>query len=86
VVKKFEANLKWGILAYGFLRLKWEGCQGEKMVAFSSKTRGFYPSYLGKRMAETSEHLLEDVLPFAPYRQLSLIYIRTTIDAQDQTG
>lgn len=69
VVKEFEAYLKCGILSHGFLRLKCQDCQNEKVVAFSCKTRGFCPSCWGKRMAETSEHLLEYVLPFAPYRQ-----------------
>ncbi len=69
VIKEFEAYLKCGILSHGFLRLKCQDCQNEKVVAFSCKTRGFCPSCWGKRMAETSEHLLEDVLPFAPYRQ-----------------
>ena len=43
VIQEFEAFLKCGILAYGFLRLKCGTCQGEKIVAFSCKKKGVLP-------------------------------------------
>ena len=44
VVKEFDAYLKCGILAYGFLRIVCKDCSEEKIVAFSCKKRGFCPS------------------------------------------
>ena len=44
VKKEFEAFLKCGLLAHGFLRLQCEACKQEKLVAFSCKKRGFCPS------------------------------------------
>ena len=72
VERELRAFLDCGILANGFLRTKCEGCQFERAVAFSCKRRGFCPSCGGKRMAEVAEHLIEHVLPVAPYRQYVL--------------
>ncbi len=69
VRNEFEAYLKCGILAHGFLRLQCEDCKGEKIVAFSCKKRGFCPSCCAKRKAEAATHLVENVLPLVPYRQ-----------------
>ena len=69
VKREFDAYLKCGILEYGFLRLHCDSCDIEKIVAFSCKKRGFCPSRWAKRMAESAEHLVENVLPVAPYRQ-----------------
>ncbi|MBM4254192.1 MAG: transposase [Deltaproteobacteria bacterium] len=69
VVKEFEAYLKCGILAHGFIRLKCTTCCDEKIVAFSCKKRGFFPSCCAKRMAEAATHLTQNVLPLVPYRQ-----------------
>jgi len=69
VVKEFEEYLKCGILAHGFLRVKCESCEHEKLVAFSCKRRGFCPSCGGKRMAETAAHLVDHVIPEVPVRQ-----------------
>jgi ribosomal protein S27E len=69
VEDEFEAYLKCGRLEYGFLRVKCESCQAEKLVAFSCKRRGFCPSCGGRRMAETAALLLDDVLPRQPVRQ-----------------
>ena len=44
VKDEFAAYLDCGILAHGFLRLRCDGCGHEKLVAFSCKRRGFYPS------------------------------------------
>jgi Transposase zinc-binding domain len=74
VTAEFEAFLKCGILAYGFLRLKCQGCTEERIVAFSCKKRGFCPSCCAKRKAETAAHLVDSVLPLAPYRQMVLSF------------
>lgn len=74
VIDEFEAFLKCGILAYGFLRLKCNCCSEEKIVAFSCKKRGFCPSCCAKRQCETAAHLVDNVLPLAPYRQMVLSF------------
>jgi hypothetical protein len=66
---EFEAYLKCGRLEHGFLRVKCESCQAEKLVAFSCKRRGFCPSCGGRRMAETAALLVDDILPRQPIRQ-----------------
>lgn len=74
VVDEFEAFLKCGIPAYGFLRLKCTCCNEEKVVAFSCKKRGFCASCCAKRQVETAAHLVDNVLPLAPYRQMVLSF------------
>jgi hypothetical protein len=69
VEDEFEAYLKCGLLEYGFLRVKCDACQAEKLVAFSCKRRGFCPSCGARRMAETAALLVDDVLPQQPVRQ-----------------
>jgi hypothetical protein len=69
VEKEFRAYLECGILAHGFVRMHCDSCSRERIVAFSCKKRGFCPSCWAKRMAESAEHLVENVLPVAPYRQ-----------------
>jgi ribosomal protein S27E len=49
---EFDAYLKCGILAHGFLRLRCAACAHEKLVAFSCKGRGICPSCGGRRMAQ----------------------------------
>src|SRR5690606_34977611 len=41
-------------------------------VAYSCKKRGFCPSCAGKRMAESEQHLIENILPHVGYRQYVL--------------
>ena len=74
VIKEFDAYLKCGLLAYGFLRLKCSDCGDEKITAFSCKKRGFCPSCCAKRQAETAAHLVDNVLPLVPYRQMVLSF------------
>ena len=54
VQDEFEAYLKCGILAHGFLRVRCNECAHEKLVAFSCKRRGFCLSCGARRMAETA--------------------------------
>ena len=59
-----------GLLCRGFARLRCDGCEETRLVAFSCKGRGFCPSCLGRKMASTAAHLIEDVLPVGmPLRQ-----------------
>ena len=74
VEKEFREYLKCGILAYGFLRFRCEGCHKEQLVAFSCKRRGFCPSCGGRRMSESAIHLVDEVLPVKPIRQWVLSF------------
>jgi hypothetical protein len=69
VREEFEAYLRCGRLEHGFVRAKCTGCRHEHLVAFSCKRRGWCPSCAARRMAETGAHLVDNVLPRAPYRQ-----------------
>ena len=69
VEDEFDAYLKCGLLEHGFLRVKCDACQAEKLVAFSCKRRGFCPSCGARRMAETAALLVDNVLPQQPVRQ-----------------
>jgi Transposase zinc-binding domain/Putative transposase len=87
VKDEFDAFLKCGILAHGFLRLRCSECAHEQLVAFSCKRRGFCPSCGARRMAETAAHLVDHVIPPVPVRQwvLSLpIPLRLLFAAQPQ--
>ena len=74
VLDEFDAYMRCGILAHGFIRLVCDSCQKELAVAFSCKRRGFCPSCCAKRMAEAATHLTENVLPLAPYRQFVISF------------
>jgi len=76
VEDEFAACLKCGLIEHGFLRVKCDACQAEKLVAFSCKRRGFCPSCGARRMAETAALLVDKVLPQQPVRQwvLSLTF------------
>lgn len=69
VAKELREFLRCGLLQYGFLRTKCQNCDFERAVPFSCKGRGFCPSCCGKRMAEKAYHLIDNILPDAPYRQ-----------------
>jgi hypothetical protein len=69
VRQEFEDFLKCGVLAYGFLRVRCEDCDSEKIVAFSCKRRGFCPSCGGRKMAETAAFLVDQIFPKIPIRQ-----------------
>jgi hypothetical protein len=70
ITNEFEAFLNCGIAAHGFLRLACAQCCQEKIAAFSCKKRGWCPLCYAKRQAEVALHLLDDILPRAPYRQM----------------
>ena len=66
VVREVEEYLRCGLLEHGCVRV---GCDLEHLVPFSCKRRGFCPSCLGRRMADTALHLVEKVIPEVPVRQ-----------------
>ncbi len=66
---EFEAYLRCGILAHGFLRARCQDCGDSRLVAFSCKRRGFCGSCIGRRMCDTAAHLVDNVLPRVPVRQ-----------------
>ena len=68
VVKEFEEYLRCGRLEHGCLHLVCRECGYSELVAFSCKQRGFCPSCLGRRMADTAVHLEQSVLPRVPIR------------------
>jgi hypothetical protein len=78
VERTFDAYLRCGILAHGFARVRCGDCGHDRLVALSCKRRGFCPGCGGRRMAEVAAHLVDRVLPRAPYRQwvLSLPFAR----------
>lgn len=55
-------------LEHGCLHLVCRECGYSELVAFSCKQRGFCPSCLGRRMADTAVHLEQSVLPRVPIR------------------
>jgi len=74
VTKEFGEYLKCGRLEHGFLRVRCESCQDEKLVAFSCKKRGFCPSCGARRMADSAALLVDDILPHQPMRQWVLSF------------
>jgi len=66
---EFEDYLECGGLEYGFLRVRCETCQAEKLVAFSCKHRGFCPSCAARWMTESAALLVDEIRPQVPIRQ-----------------
>jgi hypothetical protein len=76
VEEEFHRFLSCGLLSAGFCRVECPDCQEESVVAFSCRGRAFCLSCLGRRMSDSSAHLVDRVLPVAPYRQWVLAYPR----------
>ena len=74
VAKELRNYLTCGVIQYGFLRVLCPSGDYETVVPYSCKGRGFCPSCFGKRGAEAVEHLVDQVLPWAPYRQWVLTF------------
>jgi len=74
VKHEFERFLSCGILSAGFARIQCStpGCKFERLVAYSCKGRSICPACLSRRMADCAAHLVDRVLPLAPYRQWTL--------------
>ena len=70
VERELRAFVECGVLANGFVRIRCGDCGKSRAVAFSCKGRGFCPSCTGRRMADTSARLVDDVFPpEVPVRQ-----------------
>ena len=69
VERELRGQLTCGILAAGFCRVFCPSCGSDLLVPFSCKGRGFCPSCGGRRMAEVSAHLIDNVFPEVPVRQ-----------------
>ena len=74
VKHEFERFLSCGILGAGFARLQCStpGCTFERLVGYSCKGRSICPACVSRRMADCASHLVDHVLPVAPYRQWTL--------------
>jgi len=68
VVREFDQYLDCGILERGCLLLECRHCGHRELVGLSCKCRGFCPSCIGRRMADTAVHLEREVLPEVPIR------------------
>jgi hypothetical protein len=68
VERELAEYLRCGILAHGLARVRCTTCHDDMIVA-SGKRRGLCPSCTARRMADTAAHLIDQVLPQAPYRQ-----------------
>src|SRR5262249_40497164 len=62
-------GLPCGLLCHGFARVRCDDCGHEVLVPLSCKNRGVCPSCTTRRMHDTAAHLVDRVLPRAPYRQ-----------------
>ena len=70
VENELRDYVKCGVLAHGFVRVRCKDCGKSMAVGFSCKGRGFCPSCTGRRMADTSARLVDDVFPAGvPVRQ-----------------
>ncbi|MBI5423391.1 MAG: transposase [Opitutae bacterium] len=69
VEQEFRKYVRCGVLAHGFARARCKQCGADILVAFSCKRRGLCPSCGARRMANTSAHLVDHVLPDVPIRQ-----------------
>jgi hypothetical protein len=72
VKREFERYLRCGQLQRGFARVRCSGCGFERLVPYSCKGRSLCPSCVARRMADTAAHLVDHVLPVAPYRLWTL--------------
>lgn len=73
VEREFLRYMDCGLLARGFARLRCPSCGFERLVAFSCKGR-ICPSCWARRAADTAAHLVDHILPEAPYRQWVLTF------------
>jgi hypothetical protein len=74
VEKTFRNYVDCGRLELGFCRVVCPSCGYERLRAFSCKCRGVCPSCDARRMNDSAAHLVDRVLPTAPYRQFVLTF------------
>ena len=63
VRREFEKYLGCGVLENGFVRAYCHQCGHEKLVVFSCKCLGFWPSCTARRMNDLASHIVNKVLP-----------------------
>ena len=73
IEREFRRYLDCGILARGFARIRCASCGFERLVAFSCKGR-LCPSCWSRKAADVAAHLVDRLLPEAPYRQWVLTF------------
>ena len=73
IESEFQRYLDCGILARGFARVRCASCGFERFVAFSCKGR-LCPSCWARKAVDVAAHLVDRVLPEAPYRQWVLTF------------
>jgi hypothetical protein len=73
IEKEFRRYLDCGILSRGFARVRCESCGFDRLVAFSCKGR-LCPSCWARKAADVAAHLVDRLLPEAPYRQWVLTF------------
>jgi ribosomal protein S27E len=66
--------LRCGDLASGFVRLQCPDCGHERLLAFTCKTRNFYPACHQRRVLSTGESIANSVCREVPHRQFDRIY------------
>lgn len=69
---ELEGFLTCGVLEHGLAVQACRQCAFRRVVGFACEGRGFCPSCLGRRMAETAANLVDHVLPEIPYRHYVL--------------
>ena len=69
VQRGFDNYLKCGRMEYRFLRLRCDGCHHQWLAASSRERRGNSPCCGARRMAQSAELLVDDVLPHQPIHQ-----------------
>ena len=73
VKDKFDALLKCGILARGFLRRRCGDCGHAKLIAYICKRRRFCLSCGARRMAQAAAHLVDHLTAHVRLRQWILL-------------
>jgi hypothetical protein len=66
VEEELRGYLECGLLCFGFAHAVCTGCGARFVVAFSCNGRGVCPSWNGRHMAQTAEHLADHVIPLVP--------------------
>jgi hypothetical protein len=74
VRRELEALLVCGRLEEGFCRVRCPSCGFERLVPFSCKGRSLCPSCMGRQMAETAAHLVDEVIPAIPMRHWTITF------------
>ena len=77
VENEYRDYFRCGILSHGFARAHCK-CGADFIIAFSCKRRGVCPSCNTKHMIATATHIVSEVLPKLPIRQIRCNQLYTT--------